>query len=100
MLGLETDIQYADLGGDRNDLRRRGIFVGDSSDGIDWFGTVRARAGFAFDRALIYATGGFAYGDIGNRSNGFVGTAFTAAAATPAPAGRSAAVSNTPSPTT
>ena len=28
----------------------------------DYFGTVRARAGFAFDRALIYATGGFAYG--------------------------------------
>ena len=28
----------------------------------NWLGTVRARAGFAADRALIYATGGFAYG--------------------------------------
>ncbi len=31
---------------------------------MDWFGTVRGRAGFAFDRALIYGTGGFAYGDV------------------------------------
>ena len=29
----------------------------------DWFGTVRARAGVAFDRVLIYATGGLAYSD-------------------------------------
>lgn len=29
----------------------------------NWLGTVRARAGFAADRALIYATGGFAYGN-------------------------------------
>jgi outer membrane immunogenic protein len=27
-----------------------------------WFGTVRARAGFAADNVLVYATGGFAYG--------------------------------------
>ena len=27
----------------------------------DWFGTVRARAGVAFDRVLVYATGGVAY---------------------------------------
>ena len=28
------------------------------------FGTVRGRLGFAFDRALIYATGGYAYGRV------------------------------------
>jgi len=28
-----------------------------------WFGTLRGRAGVAFDRALIYATGGFAFGN-------------------------------------
>ena len=32
----------------------------DDFNASDWFGTVRARAGVAFDRALIYATGGFA----------------------------------------
>ena len=42
-------------------------FLGDDSNDGHWFGTVRARAGFAFDRALVYATGGFAYGDIGTR---------------------------------
>ncbi|PVE21690.1 porin family protein [Microvirga sp. KLBC 81] len=63
VLGLETDIQYADIGGDNN-------IPSLNSDGDDdnWFGTVRARAGYAFDRALIYATGGLAYGKI---SNGF-----------------------------
>ena len=30
---------------------------------------MRARAGFAFDRALVYATGGLAYGDIGTGSD-------------------------------
>jgi outer membrane immunogenic protein len=64
VVGLETDIQYADIGGGSN--------FGGSSDG--YFGTVRARAGFAFDRALIYATGGFAYGDIGSTNNGYYGT--------------------------
>jgi outer membrane immunogenic protein len=63
VLGLETDIQYADIGGDTS------IPGLDSDDDDDnWFGTVRARAGYAFDRALVYATGGLAYGKI---SNGF-----------------------------
>jgi outer membrane immunogenic protein len=60
VLGVETDIQYADLGGDRNNV---GLLGFDNEDGDDYFGTVRARAGVAFDRALVYATGGFAYGD-------------------------------------
>src|SRR3954462_9843038 len=58
VVGLETDIQYADLGGAGNNV----FGVGNNGN---WFGTLRARAGVAFDRALIYATGGFAYGDIG-----------------------------------
>jgi outer membrane immunogenic protein len=76
VIGLETDIQYADLGGGRSTFGQG--FAGNNNDG-NWFGTVRARAGFAIDRALIYATGGFAYGDIGNRSGAFVaadGTVF------------------------
>lgn len=38
--------------------------VGDASAEatLNYYGTVRARAGYAFDRALIYAHGGFAYG--------------------------------------
>ncbi|WP_409568274.1 outer membrane protein [Methylobacterium sp. E-041] len=29
---------------------------------LDYFGTVRGRVGYTFDRVLIYGTGGFAYG--------------------------------------
>jgi outer membrane immunogenic protein len=68
VVGVEADLQWADLGADRGvatypaqwdayDFRPAGV-----AGGIDWFGTVRARLGVAFDRALIYGTGGFAYG--------------------------------------
>ena len=42
-----------------------GTFVPGAFDNnlSDWFGTVRARAGVAFDRVLVYATGGLAYSD-------------------------------------
>ena len=30
----------------------------------DWLGTVRARAGYAWDRVLFYGTGGAAFGDL------------------------------------
>jgi outer membrane immunogenic protein len=63
VVGLEGDIQYADFGSE-------GAFVVNGAtydlDRSDWFGTVRARAGVAFDRALIYATGGFAFADDAN----------------------------------
>ena len=81
VIGLETDIQYADLGNGRSTFGQG--FAGNNNDG-NWFGTVRARAGFAFDRALVYATGGLAYGDIGNAaplSSAPYGTVFAAAAA-------------------
>ena len=35
----------------------------------NWLGTVRARAGFAADRFMIYATGGLAYGNVKSRTN-------------------------------
>ncbi len=38
--------------------------------GLDYFGTVRGRLGYAFDRTLVYANGGFAYGSGGGRQFG------------------------------
>jgi outer membrane immunogenic protein len=38
----------------------------------DWFATARVRVGYAFDRVLVYATGGFAFTDDGN-GRGFLG---------------------------
>jgi outer membrane immunogenic protein len=36
-----------------------------------WFGTVRARAGYALNNVLFYGTAGFAYGDLKGELNGF-----------------------------
>lgn len=38
---------------------------------FDWLGTVRGRVGYAFDRFLVYGTGGFAYGNVFYRANFF-----------------------------
>jgi outer membrane immunogenic protein len=65
VLGLEGDLAFADVS-------PRAIFVGTLNDpsafrqDLEWFGTARGRVGFAFDQALIYATGGLAFGDVTN----------------------------------
>ena len=56
VLGVEADIQGADISDSAYD----------NSSKMDWFGTVRGRLGYAFDRALIYATGGLAFGGVNN----------------------------------
>ena len=109
VIGIEGDIQYTDFG-------RRGGFgfatvapvaggvlvaapVGGSAGNIalfddrrgsgDFYGTVRGRVGYAFDRVLVYATGGVAFFD-DNNSSTFIsgsnvpGPFFTSAAAAPA----------------
>jgi outer membrane immunogenic protein len=49
------------------------VFVPTARSGIDWFGTLRARAGIAFDRFLVYATGGFAFGGGDDDCGAFAG---------------------------
>lgn len=66
VVGVETDVQYVGLA--RSKATAQGNFptgytAPPIGGGIDWFGTVRARAGYAIDRALIYGTGGLAYGN-------------------------------------
>jgi outer membrane immunogenic protein len=68
VIGAEADIQWIDT--DDNDAvfvpgpGFTGTFVpGQFEDSSDWWGTVRLRAGVAFDRFLVYATGGLAYTD-------------------------------------
>lgn len=72
VLGIEADIQ----GGHINDS---GISSGGRGTAYDlnWFGTVRGRAGYAIDRSLFYVTGGFAYGDLNKRTFAGVPTDFT-----------------------
>jgi outer membrane immunogenic protein len=67
VLGLEADIQYSDMDGSGAIATAVAPFAAgsfSSNSEIQWFGTLRARAGLAIDRALIYATGGLAYGSV------------------------------------
>lgn len=63
VLGLEADFQGADL---KASVFAPGAGIISASNEINWWGTVRARAGYAFDRFLPYVTGGFAYGNVKN----------------------------------
>jgi outer membrane immunogenic protein len=67
--GVEADIQWADTD-QAEDVAfipagAPGTFIPGEFDNnlSDWFGTVRVRGGVAFDRVLVYATGGVAYTD-------------------------------------
>src|SRR4051794_24265696 len=51
---------------------------------LDWFATVRGRLGYAFDRLLVYGTGGVAFTDRVNNDNGFVGFGTASLAGIPA----------------
>ena len=98
VFGVEGDIQYTDFGRGRNNstsgafgtfapnpflvaaptgvgLGTQGnvAFFNNSTLGAnrsDYFGTVRGRLGVAFDRLLVYGTGGVAFRDVGNNNNG------------------------------
>ncbi len=83
--GLEADIAYSDIARSRTFAVPAGVFtplaVGAGTltlgSDLDFLGTVRGRVGLAFDRFMIYGTGGFAYGGVNDRySTNFAGTAF------------------------
>ncbi|MCJ2058590.1 porin family protein [Methylobacterium sp. J-048] len=61
VLGVEADIQGMSAS------KANAAYLGATPyysvrPSLDYFGTVRGRLGYAFDRVLIYGTGGFAYG--------------------------------------
>lgn len=67
VLGVETDIQAADLKDDRCgvfSLPACSAFGLNYSQRLGWFGTVRGRVGLANGPVLSYVTGGFAYGNV------------------------------------
>lgn len=63
VIGAEADFQGADLKASSFDF----LTGSRASNELNWFGTVRARVGYAFDRFLPYVTGGFAYGNVKNK---------------------------------
>ncbi len=71
VFGVEADLQGTDINGkgaaavNIEDLLIAANATAQTS--LDWFGTVRGRLGYAFDRTLVYATGGFAFGGVKDR---------------------------------
>ena len=68
VLGAEVDIQGSGMSGASSGLgtyntRRIYFPFVQNAQSLNWYGTVRARVGYAFlPQLLIYGTGGFAYG--------------------------------------
>ena len=85
VVGIEADASYTDFG--NNSQNRNNLSVvslvpgvvgfsgavnsGIASGGLDYYGTVRGRVGYALDRLLIFGTGGFAYGQGSEANNNF-----------------------------
>lgn len=70
VVGLEADWTWTDL-------KKNYLYLGPAlaanggipdpssfRQGLNWLGTAQGRIGYAFDRVLVYGTGGFAYGDV------------------------------------
>jgi outer membrane immunogenic protein len=63
VIGIEADIQVAGIG----DKGKSESY--DYKSNLDYFGTARGRVGYAYGSALLYFTGGFAYGGIEKVTN-------------------------------
>ena len=78
VFGFETDISYTDFNTSRtvitSPLAGPGSLSNTFSSNMDYFGTVRGRLGYSWDRTMVYATGGLAYARIENSAQ-FTGTA-------------------------
>lgn len=72
VLGLETDFQASGASGNLNRVLAGGSRSAASSS-VGWYGTLRPRIGYTFDRTLLYVTGGLAYGKLKSRVSGVDG---------------------------
>jgi outer membrane immunogenic protein len=79
VFGLETDIQFSSAGGTLSAPCAPGLcgaaLTANYSQEISWFGTVRGRVGYASAGWLLYATGGYAYGQAKTDANASAGAA-------------------------
>jgi outer membrane immunogenic protein len=66
VLGAEGDFDWSNLKGSINAQCATCLTVTNASleHDVDWFGTARARIGYAADGWLAYATGGYAFGRV------------------------------------
>lgn len=71
VIGVEADIEWSAIEGElsgNGNLFVNDDFIGGASfsagSEVEWFGTIRARLGYAWDRVFLYGTGGAAYGKV------------------------------------
>jgi outer membrane immunogenic protein len=71
VIGVEADFQWSGIEGELSG--NANLFADDDLLGgvnfsagseVEWFGTIRARLGYAWDRVFLYGTGGAAYGKV------------------------------------
>lgn len=67
VLGIEADFQGADIANSNAFATNVGLTT--TSSEVDWFSTVRGRIGYAAGPALLYVTGGWAFGEVDYRLN-------------------------------
>ena len=71
--GLETDIQFSSASGTLSAPCAAGLcglaLTANYSQEVSWFSTVRGRVGYASGGWLLYATGGYAYGQLKTDAN-------------------------------
>ncbi|MFN3657296.1 MAG: outer membrane protein [Pseudolabrys sp.] len=72
VVGLEADINATGIKGD--DGGTGGTL---DSTKLKWLGSVRGRIGYAFDRFLVFGTGGWAFGGLEHFNNAGAGETFT-----------------------
>jgi len=75
VFGVEADGDWADASG-FGTFTSSSLCAGACKTRSDWLGTIRGRAGYAFDRFFVYGTGGAAFGAVeANFSNDPVSSA-------------------------
>lgn len=67
VVGVEADIQGTNMKSELN--ASAGPLSISTGTEMKYFGTVRGRFGYAFDRVLVYGTGGYAYGSEDTKLN-------------------------------
>ena len=78
VVGLETDAQWSGITASHQ--ASSGPALTDIGNGLDWFGTTRARLGWASGSTLTYVTGGVAYGEVSARGLQISGGLFSGSA--------------------
>jgi opacity protein-like surface antigen len=84
VVGLETDAQWSGVRAWHQATTvgvPNGFVFTDTPNAMNWFGTTRARMGYARGASLLYVAGGAAYGEIAASGTQFAGALFTGSGA-------------------